>query len=63
MSIRKGSIESYVSEEFLKDLVTIITAGAELGANKLKFTLPKPPEIKEDDDIEIMISWRLKNET
>lgn len=60
MSIRKGDFEGEVSEEFLEDLITIIRIGAEMGANKLKFTLPKPPEIEEDGDVEVTISWRLK---
>lgn len=56
----KGKFVGEVTEEFIKDLVSIMIAGAKIGANKMRFTLPKPPEMEIDRDLEVTISWRLK---
>ena len=56
----KGKFIGEVTEDFIKDLVSIMMAGAKIGANKMRFTLPKPPEMEQDDDLEVTISWRIK---
>ena len=60
INMDKGKFIGEVTEDFIKDLVSIMMAGTKIGANKMRFTLPKSPEMELDGDIEVTISWRLK---
>lgn len=58
--MKKGNFDKEVTMEFLTVLASLLADGTEKGANALKFTLPKIPEIENLPDIEVKISWRFK---
>lgn len=60
---KKGYIDKAMSMEFLTDLAALMRDATTKGANTLKFTLPKTPEIEMLPDVEVTILWRIKDET
>ena len=59
----KGHFDKELPMEFYEDLVTLLRDATEKGANTIRFTLPKTPEIEMIPDVEVTILWEVKNET